>query len=73
MPKQNSGLENLRKWLTANKLGLNVAKTEFLLIGSKPIMKSTSDSELSIKIDNTPIKKIQECKKIVTPKISVKK
>ena len=47
----------------ANKLSLNVAKTEFLLsIGSKPMMKGISDSELRIKIDNTPIKKIQECK-----------
>ena len=25
----NSDLENLHKWLTANKLNLNVAKTEF--------------------------------------------
>ena len=31
----NSDLENLRKWLIANKLSLNVAKTEFMLIGSK--------------------------------------
>ena len=33
----NSDLENLRKWLIANKLSLNLAKTEFMLIGSKPI------------------------------------
>ena len=36
----NSDLENLRKWLIANKLSLNVAKTEFLLSGSKPMIKS---------------------------------
>ena len=30
----NSDIENLRKWLIANKLSLNVAKTEFILIGS---------------------------------------
>ena len=30
----NSDLEKLRKWLIANKLSLNVAKTEFILIGS---------------------------------------
>ena len=29
----NSDLENLRKWLTANKISLNVAKTEFMLVG----------------------------------------
>ena len=36
----NSDLENLRKWLIANKLSLNVAKTEFMLIGSKPMIKN---------------------------------
>ena len=35
----NSDLENLRKWLIANKLCLNVAKTEFILIGSKSMIK----------------------------------
>ena len=35
----NSDLENLRKWLIANKLSLNVAKTEFILIGSKSTIK----------------------------------
>jgi hypothetical protein len=40
----NSDLENLRKWLIANKLSLNVAKTEFMLIGSKPMIKNISDS-----------------------------
>ena len=35
----NSDLENLRKWLIANKLSLNVAKTEFIIIGSKSMTK----------------------------------
>ena len=35
----NSVLENLRKWLIANTLRLNVAKTEFIPIGSKPMSK----------------------------------
>ena len=26
----NSGLENLRKWLIANKLSLNIVKTEYI-------------------------------------------
>ena len=60
----NSDLENLRKWLIANKLSLNVAKTEFILIGSKPMIKCISDSHLSIKIDNKPIKQIHECKSL---------
>ena len=35
----NSDLGNLRKWLIANKLSLNVAKTEFILIASKSMVK----------------------------------
>jgi hypothetical protein len=38
----NSDLDNLRKCLIANKLSLNVAKTKFILIGSKPMIKSIS-------------------------------
>ena len=38
------------------KLSLNAAKTEFILIGSKPMIKGTADFHLNIKIDNKPIK-----------------
>ena len=31
----NLDLERIRAWLAANKLTLNMTKTEFLLIGSK--------------------------------------
>ena len=30
----NHDLDNLNKWLISNKLSLNTAKTEFMLIGS---------------------------------------
>ena len=30
----NRDLDNLNKWLISNKLSLNTAKTEFMLIGS---------------------------------------
>ena len=58
----NSDLENLRKWLIANRLTLNVAKTEFMLIGSKQIIKSISDSQLNVIIENKPVKRVIECK-----------
>ncbi|CAB4035505.1 RNA-directed DNA polymerase from mobile element jockey-like, partial [Paramuricea clavata] len=58
----NSDLENLRKWLIANKLSLNVAKTEFLLIGSKPMIKSISNRQPNIIIENKPIKQVYDCK-----------
>ena len=40
----NLDLERIRVWLAANKLTLNMTKTEFLLIGSKriPLLISTS-------------------------------
>ncbi|CAB4017371.1 Hypothetical predicted protein [Paramuricea clavata] len=57
----NSDLENLRKWLIANKLSLNVAKTEFMLIGSKAMIKNNSDSRLNVFIENKQIKQVSEC------------
>ena len=54
----NSDLENLRKWLIANRLTLNVAKTEFMLIGSKQMIKSISDLQLNVIIENKPVKRV---------------
>ena len=58
----NSDLEKLRKWLIANKLSLNVAKTEFMLIGSKQMIKSISNLQLNVKIKNKSIKQVYETK-----------
>ena len=58
----NSDLENLRKWLIANRLTLNAAKTEFMLIGSKQIIKSISDLQLNVIIENKPVKRVIGCK-----------
>ncbi|CAB4010237.1 RNA-directed DNA polymerase from mobile element jockey-like, partial [Paramuricea clavata] len=58
----NSDLENFRKWLIANKLSLNVAKTEFILIGSKPMITSISNKQPNIIIENKPIKQVYDCK-----------
>ena len=58
----NSDLENLKKWLIANKLSLNVAKTEFMLIGSKQMIKSVSNLQPNVVIENKQIKQVHECK-----------
>ena len=58
----NSELENLRKWLIANKLSLNVAKTEFMLIGSKQMVKNISNFQPNVVIENKRIKQVHECK-----------
>ena len=58
----NSDLENLRKWFVANRLSLNVAKTEFILIGSKPMLEKTFYSHPNVHIQNKQIKQVYECK-----------
>ena len=55
----NSDLENLKNWLMANKLSLNVAKTEYMLIRPKRIK---TDPHPNIFIENQQIKQVYECK-----------
>ena len=58
----NSELAKLKEWLIANKLSLNVAKTEYMIIGSKSMTNKIKDTEVNIKIDNMNIKQVFECK-----------
>ena len=37
----NNDLMNVRTWLASNKLSLNIAKTEYILIGSRPKTRNT--------------------------------
>lgn len=60
----NLDLENLRKWLQANKLSLNVAKTEFLLIGSKSFLRSRLDRQPDIFIEKEKVKQVFESKSL---------
>ena len=68
----NSDLENLRKWLIANKLSLNVAKTEFMLIGSKSMIKNISGCHLNIFIQDKQIKQVYKCKTLFTNSIALR-
>ena len=52
---------NVRKWLRANKLSLNIGKTEYILIGSRHKTNSI-DTERGIKIENQVIKKVRNTK-----------
>ena len=58
----NSHLENFRKWVIANKLSLNVAKTEFILIGSRPMLTQISSKPPKFLIGNKSIKQAKQCK-----------
>ena len=57
------GIGNLNKWLISNKLTLNTAKTEFMLIGSRQKL-STLSSQPELSIDNVPIEKVTSVKSL---------
>ena len=57
------GIGNLNKWLISNKLTLNTAKTEFMLIGSRQKL-STLSSQPELSIDNVPIEKVTVVKSL---------
>ena len=48
----NSELTNLYSWLKANKLSLNIAKTEFMVVSSRKKFLAENCSELNIRFDN---------------------
>ena len=52
---------NVRKWLCANKLSLNIGKTEYILIGSW-YKTNSIDTERGIKIENQVIEKVRNTK-----------
>ena len=60
----NSELTNLYSWLKANKLSLNIAKTEFMVIGSRQKFLAENCSELNIQLDNQPISTVEHAKSL---------
>ena len=59
-------LDNLRNWLIANKLSLNVAKTEFMLIGSPQMIRNVSNFQPNIIIENKQIRQVNKTKTLGT-------
>ena len=54
-------VENVRTWLCANKLSLNIGKTECVLIGSRHKTQH-SDTQLRLEIENQMVKKVKSTK-----------
>ena len=52
---------NVRKWLCANKLSLNIGKTECVLIGSRHKTQH-SDTQLGLEIENQMVRKVRNTK-----------
>ena len=59
--RTNGDLVNARKWLCANKLSLDIAKTEYVLIGWRYKINKT-DIQPRVKIDNHYIKRVRHTK-----------
>ena len=59
----NKDLNNVKASLSSNKLSLNIAKTEYILIGSRPKISSI-DVQPTVKIDTRTIKRVK-CTKLL--------
>ena len=61
--RERTGVDmgNVQKWLCANKLSLNIGKTECVLIGSRHKTKH-ADTQLQLESDNKVAKKVKNTK-----------
>ena len=60
----NSELTNLYSWLKANRLSLNIAKTEFMVVCSRQKFLAENCSELNIQLDNQTIRRVAHAKSL---------
>ena len=70
-----SELNNLTCWLRANRLSLNVAKTELMIIGSRQRLNAQCE-EIDISIDDRTIKRVDHIKSLglaIDAKLSLSK
>ena len=58
----NFELQSLNRWLIANKLSLNIAKTEFMVIGSRQRLATFDDPELCVTVNNASVKQVKSGK-----------
>ena len=57
----NHDLDNIKKWLVAKKLSLNIAKTEYMLIGSKQRINALPEQP-HIFFENDPVERVLNSK-----------
>ena len=60
----NSDLEHIDLWLKANKLSLNVAKTEFMIISSRQKLQSLNDYTININVGGVQISQTNQSKSL---------
>ena len=61
-PMINPELVNLNCWLKANRLSLNVAKTEFMIIGSRQRLLAERSDEICVSLENQRIERADHTK-----------
>ena len=59
----NEDLANVFNWLQANKLTLNMTKTEFMLIGSRQRLNTLTDTP-TIRMNNTQVSQVTATKSL---------
>ena len=60
----NAELANLKTWLEANKLSLNIAKTEYMIIGSRQRLSTFDNYNLKVCVDNDQISRVVKFKSL---------
>ena len=60
----NSELTILYSWIKADKLSLNIAKTEFMVVSSRQKFLAENCSELNTQLDNQPISRVEYAKSL---------
>ena len=60
----NTELANLHEWLNVNKLSLNIAKTELMLIGSRQRLATTIGHSLTVQIEGHEIDRVPHTKSL---------
>jgi hypothetical protein len=60
----NIELGKLKEWLNVNKLSLNVAKTEFMVIGSRQRLAKFDDHEINVFVGNDQIERVNSSKSL---------
>ena len=61
----NSELKNLNSWLIANRLSLNITKTEFMIIGSRQRMNiNATQNDIDIRIRDRVINRADVVKSL---------
>ena len=60
----NNELANLHEWLNVNKLSLNIAKTELILIGSRQRLATTIGHSLTVQIESHENERVPHTKSL---------